>query len=164
MKATESLLQHWHAMVSQAAQAFEARWTLAALRRVDPDIAQRLQEQRDIFVEACVTGKPQDVLEHGSALCRGYVAASQALEDAGEPDSAYLLGQCPQSGFRVAIGDQKAAAARVAAKYGSDVVWMTPDEVATLIVLARDLQQVIAIKRAFPGAEITKVQHSRPAS
>jgi hypothetical protein len=45
-------MRQWMAAVSEAATPFESRWTLAALKRVDPDIHRRLLEQRSLFDQA----------------------------------------------------------------------------------------------------------------
>ena len=164
MKRTETLMRHWHEQTSRAAQAFESRWTRSALHRVNADIAERLWDQRNLFIEACVVGRPKDIVNHGGALCRGYVAACKAMEEAHEPDDAYLLGQCPQTGIKVAIGHRKAAVDRIKEVEGEDVVWLSPDEVATLVATAEAFQRVAAIKRAFPGAEVTAVRYAAEGS
>jgi hypothetical protein len=70
---------------------------------------------------------------HAAAMCRGYAKAFQVLQAAAEPDDGYQLGQDPRTGFRVAIGHQKPAAARIRELYGEAVVWITPDEVAGIV-------------------------------
>lgn len=147
-------VRHWLAEVSSAAAAFERRWTWLALKRVDPDLARRFAEQRDLFDAALVTGEPNDIELHGAATCRGYAALVTAMERAREPDDAYMVGQDPKSGFKVAVGQQKAAAQRVAELHGSSVVWITPDEVAALMAGIEGFKQIASIKRLFPGAEI----------
>lgn len=152
----------WLGAVSVAAQAFEARWTLLALRRVDAALAKRLHEQRELFVEAYVTGDVADIVEQGAAMCRGYVIAAAALEQAGAPDDAYQLGQCPNTGTMVAIGEQKAAVNRVREVYGENVIWVTPDEIAMLFATIEALKSIGTVKRKFSGSEILgSQQHSR---
>src|SRR5215207_2296156 len=101
----EQVLRYWIGEVSNAAALLERRWTRAALKRVDPDITKRLEEQRDLFDRAAVTGTVEDIERHGAALCRGYTVAVRTLEIAQEPDDAYMLGQDPRTGFKVAIGN-----------------------------------------------------------
>src|SRR6476620_8462527 len=113
LKAEDAAMRQWAAAVAEAALPFESRWTLAALKRVNADILRRLLEQRGLFDHAMGTGTADEIEQHGAALCRGYRKATQTLEQAAEPDDAYMLGQDPRSGFRVAIGEQKAAAERV---------------------------------------------------
>ena len=149
--------------MSSAACAFESRWTLAALRRVDGDLARRLFEQRGLFDQACVTGTAEEVDLQGAALCRGYAAAVQTLSQAQAPDDAYMLGADPVSGLKVAIGDQKAAAARVREIHGERVVWVTPDECASLLASVEAFKFVGAVKQFFPGAEIVDRYADQPS-
>jgi hypothetical protein len=144
----------WHHRISQAAQAFESRWTQLALRRLDPELAASLHEQRNLWVEAVVTGMRADIELHGAAMVRGYVAVTAALEAAGIPDDAYQIGQDPVTGLMVAIGDQKAAVGRICEVYGEDVILISPDEVATLFANVAALKQIADVKRQFPGAEM----------
>jgi len=62
------------ASVGEAALAFESRWTLAALNRVDADIYARLREQRALFDEAMGAGDADEIELHGAAMVRGYRA------------------------------------------------------------------------------------------
>src|SRR5687768_2321615 len=94
-RADEQAVRYWAREVSAAAAMFERRWTRAALKRVNPDIATRLSTQRDLFDRAAVTGTGEEAEVHGAALCRGYAAAVRALEAANEPDDAYTMGQDP---------------------------------------------------------------------
>jgi hypothetical protein len=150
-------IRKWQRAVAEAALPFEARWTLAALKRDDADIYQRLQDQRSLFDHALVAGTAEDIQLHGAALCRGYAKAIQVLEVAAEPDDAYMRGQDMRSGFRVAICQHKAAAQRVRELYGETVVWITPDEVAAIVANLDAFKPLAMIKRLFPGAEILDV-------
>ena len=150
----EKLMRKWRTEASAAALSFESRWTMLALRRVDADLAQRLGEQRNLFDQACITGTADEIETQGAAMCRGYAAAVRALEASGAADDAYLLGRCPRTATVVAIGEQKAAVERVRELHGEDVVWITPDEVATLFASAEGFKMVAAVKQMFPGAEI----------
>ena len=107
------------------------------------------QDQRSLFDHALVAGTAEDIQLHGAALCRGYAKAIQVLEVAAEPDDAYMLGQDMRSGFRVAIGRQKAVAQRVREVHGEKVVWITPDEVATIVANLEAFKPIAAIKRLF---------------
>lgn len=158
-----NLLMRWLGDVSKAALPFESRWTRAALRRVDPDLAGRLDEQRGLFDKACVTGEGDDIEAHGSAMCRGWAAAVRAMEAAGEPDDAYQIGRDPQTGFTVAIGQQKAAADRVVELHGQPVAWFSPDEIAALMAGIEAMKRVTAIKRVWPGAEVIDFYPGEPA-
>lgn len=152
LSVSDSVSQ-WLGRISQAAQAFESRWTQLALRRLDPELATALHEQRNLWVEAVVTGMRADIEMHGAAMVRGYVAVTAALEAAGIPDDAYQVGRDPVTGLMVAIGDQKAATMRVREVYGEDVILISPDEVATLFANVAALKSIADVKRRFPGAE-----------
>jgi hypothetical protein len=91
-------------------------------------------------------------------MCRGYVKAVQTMDSAAEPDDAYQLGQDPRTGFRVAIGEQKASAERVRELHGDTVIWTTPDEVAAILAGIEGFRPIAAIKRLFPGAEVLDVR------
>ena len=80
-----------------AAAAFEARWTRRALYRVDPLLAERLDEQRQLLSDAFGSGIDRDIRLHGEAMVRGWHEAIARMNSArngdAEPDDAYLLGQ-----------------------------------------------------------------------
>lgn len=71
---------------SIAATAFLRRWSLGTLRRVDPELSQRLLEQQSLWHEARVTGTDAEIVRQGEAMCRGWLAAVDCLEAASEPD------------------------------------------------------------------------------
>jgi hypothetical protein len=159
----QTAIRRWQGAVAEAALPFESRWTLAALKRVNAGIHRRLFDQRGLFDQMLVTGTSEEIELHGAALCRGYAIAIQTLERAAEPDDAYMLGQDTRTGFRIAIGQQKAAARRVCELHGNTVIWMTPDEVATTIANIEAFKPINAIKRLFPGAEVIEVRPHEPA-
>lgn len=163
MDAEQATVRHWLREVSKSALLVERRWTQAALKRVDADLARRLDEQRDLFDRAVVTGSSEDVEKHGAAMCRGYAVAAKTLDAAGEPDDSYVLGQDARTGFRVAIGHQKAAADRVAELHGRAVVYISPDEVAAVLAGLEGFKAIATIKLFFPGAEVVDVRPGEPA-
>ena len=134
--------------VADAASAFESRWTLRALKRVDPELAALLSEQERLWGEALVTGSEAEIEEQTAAMCRGWAKVTARMQD--EPDDAYLIGMAP-NGLKVAIGNQRAAMARVREMHGEAVIFVTPDECATMLAAQQELAK---IKGAFPGAEI----------
>ena len=136
-----------------AAAAFESRWTRRALRRVDPELEQRLGEQRELLSGALASGIDRDIRLHGEAMVRGWHAAIARM--AAEPAGAFLVGEDPASGMRVAISDQRASEATVRDLYGDGVIFLTPDEVAAM---ATTLQQVRTVKALWPGAEVVAVE------
>jgi len=153
-KSTTVLALEWKNRTTKAAESLERRWTYAALRRASADIATRLHDQRNLFIEACVRGTARQIIEHGEALIRGYEVSVQALEEAGEPDDAYMLGVDLVTGTKVAIGQQRAAVARVREVHGENVVWLTPDEVARIFAGLESFKAIAAVKKVFPSAEI----------
>lgn len=160
---TDKVVSKWLSQVSQAAVAFERRWTRSLLRRVDAGLARRLAEQVSLFDQATVTGSAREVEEHGAATCRGYAAAVAVMEASHEPDDAYMLGLDSKTGFRVAIGHQKAAADRVAEVEGKRVVFVSPDEVAAVLASVEGFKAIAAIKQFFPGAEVIDQFPDQPA-
>lgn len=146
----------WRVEAATAAAAFESRWTLIGLRRHDHDLAVALYEQKELFHEACAIGDLGEIRDHGAALVRGYAAATQAMEAAQIPDDSYLLGTCPTTGYRIAIGINKASIRRVIELYGQEVIWFSPDEVATLAASSEAFLKVGALKKKFPGAEVVE--------
>ena len=137
--------------ITEAATAYESRWTLAALHRVDPEIHGRLRRQTDFWQEASRRGSEDEIVAHGEALVRGYRRAVEVMTTSGEADDAYVIGKDEASGLVIAIGHQVAAADRVAALY-PDALFCSPDEIAGLLNQLGGFQTVAAIKRAWPGA------------
>jgi hypothetical protein len=146
----------WQGRVSQAALAFEARWTEASLRRIDPALHARFRRQRELFDAALDGGSIGDITRHGAAMERGYVAVVAAMEAASVPDDAYQIGRGPK-GLTVAIGP-KPCCSRVQELYGADVQWFLPDEVATIIEMDARFKAIAEVKRRFPGTEIASVR------
>ncbi|MCA1452165.1 hypothetical protein I6F35_02910 [Bradyrhizobium sp. BRP22] len=151
----DNALRVWPPRVTAAALAFEARWTRNALRRVAPDLADRLDLQTRLYQEAVEDGTAEQIETHGGGMCRGYAMCAAAMQTAGAADDAYLIGS--DGGVTVAIGDARAAVDRVKEKFGGDVVFITPDEVAALLA---KLPAVIDVKRVFSGAEISDIRTS----
>jgi hypothetical protein len=70
------------ARLSVAQASYLGRWSLEALRRVDAELHDRVVEQRDLAAEAFVTGEDEEFLQHGEAMCRGWLAAVECMEAA----------------------------------------------------------------------------------
>ena len=154
MSAPDAFERKLHKLASDitsAATAYEARWTLAALHRVDPDIHGRLRRQIDLWLEASRHGDEDEIVTQGEALVRGYRRAVEIMVGAGAADDAYILGADEASGLRVAIGDQVAAADRVAALHPG-TIWLSTDEVAGLLNSLDGFAAIAAMKRAWPAA------------
>jgi len=154
LNATDQVLRKWHDETAGAALAFESRWTWLSLRRFDPDLGERLFDQRQRFNRACVTGTVKDIEEEGAALCRDYALAAATLQAVNADDDAYIIGRCPTTGTTVAIGRNRAVVARVHELFGGEVIWVTPDEIATLMATPSQFRAVAEVKRLFPGAEV----------
>jgi len=151
-KAQEAM-RYWHSEITKTALLFESRWTLLALKRTDPAFADALRRGRNLFVEACVRGTHKQIHTQGAGVVRGFVAAANRMEQAGAPDDAYLVGQCPDTGTMIAIGVQ-AAQERVREVYGDKVAFFTADELAALCGRVEALRTVAEVKRKFPGAVV----------
>jgi hypothetical protein len=144
----------WQGKVSDAALPFEARWTEAALRRIDPDLYARFQRQRELFNTAVESGTVDEVTKHGAAMVRAYVAVFTVMQAAGAPDDAYQIGRSP-SGLMIAIGPRPCCA-RVQELYGNNVQWFSPDEIAAIIDMDARFKALADVKRVFPGAEMSR--------
>lgn len=150
MKTIEEAMKR----TSEAAEAFEGRWTMRALKRIDAEIGQALQDQIDLFNQALVTGAMSQVKLQGEALIRGYVACAKIMSESGEPDDAYMIGQDMATGTKVAVGFNRSCINRVRELHGERVVWVTPDEVASMFA---GMQTVAKVKQLWPGAEIERI-------
>ena len=152
-KNTTELISNMLKKIVEVATVFESRWTFATLWRRDRELARRLHDQKNLFAEACVTGKPREIVDHAEALVRGYQAAARVLEQADEPDDAYMLGVDLVTGLRIAIGG-RVSLERIREKHGADVVWLTPDEVARIVAEKESFKAIRAVRKVFPGAEV----------
>lgn len=151
-------------LVGQAAQAFEGRWTMRALKRIDADLYTAFTDQQDRWADARFLGTPEQVEMQAGGMIRGYAAITKAMVESGEADDAYMLGQ--SGDVMVAIGTRQASAFRVLELQHEDrpvrVVWLTPDECATLFASTEGFKAIAAIKQAFPGAEIVNCREMQP--
>lgn len=142
----------WQTKVGDAALPFEARWTEAALCRIDPGLHDRFRKQLELFNSALENGTIDEVVEHGAAMVRGYVAVVAAMEAAHARDDAYQIGHGP-AGLTIAIGP-KPCCARLQELYGNAVQWFSPDEIAAIIEMDARFRKIVDIKRTFPGAKV----------
>jgi hypothetical protein len=142
---------------AHAAAAFECRWLMSSLARVDPELHGDLLEQRSFWAQARVAGDAQEVIEQGEAMIRGWQAAVARMLQAGAPDDAYVLGQ--HGSMTVAVGAARNGHARVCELGGQRVVWLTPDEVAQLYA---GLQMIGKIQELWPDAKVVRVVEKYP--
>jgi hypothetical protein len=137
--------------ITRAAEAFEARWTMLTLARVDRELYEALQAQCELYYQACLHGDVNDAKLQGEALVRGYAAAVRVMEGSGVPDNAYLVGRYKD--LTLLISEQKAVQ-----RVDPSAIMVSPDEVAALFYAAEGLKRVIEIKQIFPGAEVAAVR------
>lgn len=149
--AALSLVEQMIRKESSAAAAFESRWTMRALKRVDKELCQAVEEQQQLFHEALLKGEDAEIQEHGEAMCRGWVAAVRRMEQEQEPDDAVMIGRDVKTGLVVAVGESKSCVARVREIHGERAIFLTPDEIASMFV---GLQGVAKVKSLWPDAEV----------
>ena len=78
----DGYLEFWSKRTNEdGARFYRACSRFIALRRADPDMADRLHEQRRLFNAACAGGQYQEIEIHGSALCRGYMEALAVIAE-----------------------------------------------------------------------------------
>jgi hypothetical protein len=82
--ADYSVCVKWQGKVSEAALPFEARWSEAALRRVEPALHGLFRRQLELFNAALESGSAHEVAEQGAAMVRGYIAVVTAMWHAPE--------------------------------------------------------------------------------
>lgn len=153
--AGQSLAEEMHDRVNAAAATFESRWTMRALQRVDAELAQAVEDQNQLFAESLIIGDEKDIIDHGEAMVRGWAIAVSRMESANVDDDAYILGQCFQTGLKVAVGLHRASSARVRELHGDMIVFLHPDEVASVFA---GMQILAKIKSLWPDAEIVGVR------
>lgn len=135
--------------VAEAARSYESRWTLAALKLVDPALFALFIQQQDEWGQALVTGSREDIREQTGGMVRGWVAITRRMEEAGAEPDAWVDGIDARTGLQVRICRQRAAAD------ASPHPVVTPDEVAALLAAHR---AVLEVKQLYPGAEVIDVQ------
>lgn len=160
VSAAHDIVGRAYREVSAAAKPYESRWTLRALAVVDRELYLRFREQQALWEQALLAGTADEVSEQTAAMCRGWAAIALRLDQADAPDDAYMIGVCPRTGTRVAIGDQVAARDRVREIEGERTIWLTPHEVATLL---GSQQALASLKNIFPGAELIDLYPGEPA-
>ena len=112
----------------------------------------RFRKQRELFNGALENGTIDEVVEHGAAMVRAYVAVVTAMQAAGAQDDAYYIGRGP-GGLTIGIGP-KPCSARLQELYGDTVQCFSPNEIAAIIEMDARFKALADVKRAFPGAEM----------
>lgn len=116
-------------MVNEAREAFEKRWRIESVRKIDEELFDRFMEQHRLYREAIITGTDEEAQDQSDAMVRAYAAITECMK--GHIQDAYLRGYDAESGTSVIISE-----------YRQDVegsVWVTPNVVARLIGSHRDL-------------------------
>jgi len=169
IKRADRVVEKMWQRVNDVKAKFEGRWMMLSLNRVDPVLYQNLYEQICIFDDISITGSPEDIEEHGEATIRGFEIAIKTMEKSEIVDDSYMMGCCPMTGFKIAIGSAKGSTKRVREVYGQDVVFISPDELATIVATKGECEsKVIAFihetKKLFPGAELIASRYSEEGS
>ncbi len=139
--------------VEQAREAYQCRYTMRQLKAVDPDLYQAIRDQDDDFTLIAVTAESDaEIVDYGESTIRGWTLARERMDDVAEPEGVCLIGL--HDGTAVVISENKQSMARMREQY-PQAVHMTPEEVAQLVA---GVETVAAVKRTFPGAEITAVR------
>ena len=149
-----SLVGELMAEVAPAEQAFRSRWRLSTLARINPDLHEALVDQIRLYEISLVTGSDDEAREHSAAMVRGWRAACAALEAPLQDDDAYFVGIDYKTGLHVVIGEQQASKGRVQVRDDRKVIFMTPDELATLVA---GIQIIAEAKSVFPDAEVIQL-------
>jgi hypothetical protein len=144
--------------VSRAAALFEARWTMGALLRAEPDLHEAIEDQLGRFHESLVTGQDKEIVTHGEAMCRGWAAAIIAMEKSGIAEDAVHIGEFGD--VIVAIGRAQRCPEWLRERYGEGLTYLRPREVAAMYFQVRAAQEV---KRLWPDAEIVEVRGKEAA-
>ena len=153
-RRAEQVTAECMALVAPAEQAFRSRWRLSALARVNADLHEALLDQIRLYDTALVTGSDDEAREHAGAMVRGWRAACAALEAPLQDDDAYFVGIDYKTGLHVVIGEQQASKGRVQIRDDRKVIFMTPDELATLVA---GIQIIAEAKTVFPDAEVIQL-------
>ena len=156
-RKVDRTVRHWMEKTRFAREAFEAQWAVLSLKAEDPPLYLRLREQEGLFDAACVTGTMDEVEDQGAALVRGWdvCAATLASLAAVAPKGVLLGGAVGSlSSTGVIISRRRPESDDwVRENYGTNTIWLTPDEVAYLINLP-ELKMVRAAKLHFPTSDI----------
>lgn len=145
--------------VRDAEDSFLMRWRLSSLQRIDKELHDLLDEQRNLFEVALFGPNEAETELQAAATVRGWKAACSAMLAISQPDDAWLYGTDPATGVVVAIGER--GKPHVEMKDGQRLVYVTPDEVAKLVA---GMGLLVEVKNAFPDAEVIEfVNRAVPA-
>lgn len=143
-----------HRNVETVRSAFDARWTMSALERVDRELAERLRSQVSKFHKSLLMSELDEVQKHGAATVRGYRRAIETMDTARAEPDAYLVGQDSQSGLRVVVSRTNATLTNPPADLGENVFIVQVDELARLFASTPNLAFIAAVAKAVPGCGV----------
>lgn len=146
--------------LDEIALAMERKWGIDRLPRlVAPDLAMRFHAQQDRLNEALGSNRFDAIRVQAEAMARAWSALDQAASAAGANPLAPEVWETvlPETGEVIAIVRTQEEASAIA-RERKGAVW-TLGEVARAVEAFGD--QVRAVKRAFPGAEVTAVRSPR---
>jgi len=146
--------------LDEIAITMERKWGIDRLPRlVDPALAVRFRAQADKLNEALASGRPDAIKAQAEAMARAWSALDKAANASGaEPLAAHVWEtMLPTTGEVIAIVRTQEEASAIA-RERKGAVW-TLEEVARAIEAFGE--QVRAVKRAFPGEEVTGVRPSK---
>jgi hypothetical protein len=158
--APSALAQATVDWLDEITRAMERKWGIDRLPRlVDPALAVRFRAQADKLNEAIASSRPDAIKAQAEAMARAWSALDKAATAAGARplDGEVWETRLPSSGAVVAIV-RTAEEAHAIARDRDGAVF-TLEEVAH--ALDAFGEQVRAVKRAFPGAEVTGVRPSK---
>lgn len=138
---------------TEAARQFEQRWMRETLKRLDPGLAEAVQEQAEMLRAAVELKSDHEVTVHAAAMLRGWAAATKAMQLAGIAEDGVLIGEF--GGITVAVGRQETVPSELVERYGKELAYLRPREVAAMYMHYRQAQDV---KVLWPDAEIIEVR------
>ncbi len=142
--------------LDRVAAEMERKWGFGRLRLlVGDDLRARFDAQRDKLDAAIASQRVRYVQVQADGMRRAWAALDAAAIQAGHAPLAPEVWECvlPESGEVVSIVRSEAEARRV----GRECRVFTLAEIARLIEALGDT--VRAVKRAFPGAEVTGIRN-----
>jgi hypothetical protein len=147
-------------LLDKIANTMERKWGIDRLPHlVDPALASRFHAQAYKLNQAIASGRPDAIKIQAEAMARAWSALDKAANANGaEPLAAHVWeAMLPTTGEVIAIVRTQEEASAIA-RERKGAVW-TLEEVARAIEAFGE--QVRAVKRAFPGAEVMGARPSK---
>ena len=150
-----ALVARYCAEIAQAKATFEAHCHYADLACEEPEFAELLRKQHDLFIAACVRGSAGEIEKHGAATVRGYRKAFDMIDD-GE-GGYYHIGAGERAGNRfppIVITCGRMPSREEMDAVGRGTVVFTIGEMFELAAKSPGFAEAIAVKQKFPGAQV----------